>query len=317
MRVRSFEQLKRAAKFYNDTKQDGTIWIANDIDVTESIDFKTSVSLRGYGIKPLITSRVSPCFSWRRRQRPQSEHWYAGSMASGGRAEFFEHSEGVVERGDWVAIKSEDELPIAPHHRDGANFPLELHQVQHVRGNRIYVAGHIVDDMQTAVMWCRWPMAQGVTVADLSFEWSSEVDQHPYAVCLLFNATAGNRVENVDINRDGAGSIQWQMSAEATASGIRIGGSDRLESVYGIVAGCVNGLIVSDFAISGTRHAFTTTAGSAAGSSRWGTPLNVRLNNGIVNCPTKVDSDRYYSTIGLDTHSEGFGVTMVGILLAS
>lgn len=212
--------------------------------------------------------------------------------------------------GDWVLVKSEDVIPdVLPHYGDGGSqCPMELHQVDHVKGSdTLVLTDCVIDPIQASGKLAIVPMLSGRFIRNLRAVSAPDVVQGDYQVFCMFNATEGAVIEGVTLERNGPGAVSFQFSADFLMTRCNIYGTARADIVYGVTVGVVNRGLVRECNLIGTRHAFTTTggAGNAALKRRWGTALNTAIEDCFVSAATKTDGN---SRIALDTHSEGWGI---------
>lgn len=207
--------------------------------------------------------------------------------------------------GSYIICQSNDKIQVDPHSSNGVQHPQEIHLINYVKSKMVGVESFVVDPMD-GVLSVVSPI-ENIYIKNLSATFSGK--QPDYSTAFKFDSVANVVMENIHFKRSGPGAIWFNNAYNCRIDGCRIDGTAADDIVYGIVVGTVNNFFINDCVITGCRHAFTTTAGTSKGAERWGTPLNVIMNNSIINVPTKNNG---VTRIGLDTHPEGYGVQFKG-----
>lgn len=210
-----------------------------------------------------------------------------------------------LSEGDYIVCQSNDRITVDPHSNNGVQHPQEIHLINYVKSKMAGVESFVVDPMD-GVLSIINPL-ENIYIKNLTATFSGP--QPNYSTAFKFDGVSNVVMENVHFKRQGPGAIWFNNAYNCRIDGCRIDGTAADDIVYGIVVGTVNNFFINDCLITGCRHAFTTTAGISKGFERWGTPLNVVMNNSIINVPTK---DNGVTRVGLDTHPEGYGVLFKG-----
>lgn len=280
--------------------------------------FTAPVSVIGRGKGPIVRKTSDAAgitmFGWVPPGLPNAPSASHYDVAATEGNDYFTTTAFTPARGDIVLLYSDDTVPdLPPHFSGGVTKLASMHKVQYwdEANNRAYVEAAIPDTYATNAKAAVIPMLDGVVVENLTMA----TDDPDTTSSLLFYAVSNARVSNVRMLQDGPGQILLKYAMNSSLQGLTIEGTKAWEYVYGIVASICNGVLISDFNFTGTRHAFTTTGWYSLGTTRYGGAYNVRLCNGIVNNPVKYkDTDgTLASRIPLDTHPESNHITFDSI----
>lgn len=296
---------------------EGTLVIDGPVYLTTAKTFTAPISIRGLNQDAeIITKNATDyfaSFTWDQGFNPLSATSWS-ITTSKPRATYFTTPGGFnPTKGDWIIVYSEDTIPnVEPHGGTYSPRPLELHQISHVdsTNTRTYVADFIVDQLTTSAKVAYVPMMSGVQIRNIKI--SHEGTQGLYQTAFRLETCSEVIMDNITYPRGGGGAIWVGICGNVITQSVIHNGTEAFENVYGFVAGACNGWIISDCIINGTRHGFTTTS-SATGSGplrRYGTPLNVQLNNCIGYNYTKINESTGAATgrLMFDTHAEGWGI---------
>ena len=276
----------------------GTLIIDGDVKVKSSHAFTEPISIRGRDAGASLTvtntSNSFMAFTWNATWTATGATSYAVSTDSTF-SETITSAAHAPEKGDWIVVWSEDKIPDTYWH--DATYeprPAELHQVAYfdATNDLIYVAnGFVVDQLTTTPKMAIVPMDRNVTVRDLHVTHAGVSGQYPSL--FYFNCIDGLVVENIHSDRDAPGCIWATNSANVRFHGINLSGSERNELSYGTICGLCNGFMLCDSEFYGTRHPFSTTSAWTGTTPyrRYGTPLNVLVDNVQVCAYTKRDLD--------------------------
>lgn len=311
----------------------GTIWIDGELRLQSYHNFTEPVSIRGLGRGAGVIwfTSSSNLWRWNGNFNIAAQAGYAASTSQ----EFsqkVDYTPGAWTPaiGDWFLIESDDDLAgVPPHFIGGSQRGMELHQVQHwiAADGEIALSDYVRDQMTTNAKVIpldgtagNLTMMQDIVVDNLWFEYGDDPeDQADYTSALYFQGCVNVTCENLHFRRHGPGALSFNYCANSKVCGLVLEGAAKQDDVYGITAGVVNGLIISDFRVDNTRHVFTTTSGKASGLVRWGTPRNVLLQNGLVFGGLKYSPASGFgsSRIMLDTHPEGWGIEFRDIVISN
>ena len=288
----------------------GRLIIDGEVEFNEPITFTGNTRVVGRDSRALVKTTCNGVFRWIPNgvpSTPSESHFVIDPVKKG--YEYFSTSTFEPTRGDYVLIYSQDPTGAFPHHGlPGHNYPAELHKIERwdAGSKRAYIGDNFLQDMFTnprAVLLPR--LLEDVVVKDITIEYTGQ-DQGPYACSLWLRGVNNARLENVHLRQDGGGAVQLYYAMNTNAHGLVIEGTQAADIVYGVAFTACNGVIVSDFHITGTRHAFTTTSCMASGKDRYGSVLNTVVHNGVVRVPQKING---VSRVGLDTHAEAGDLT--------
>ncbi len=298
----------------------GNLVIDGSVYLDSAKDFTAPISLRGLdGNARIISNSTGEVFRWNPTFAVTSLTNYGISTAEP-RQEYINITGAIAAgyvpaSGQWIVMWSENTLSgMEPHNNVYSPRPGELHQVAEWNSNqgRIYVADFIVDRLTVSGKMAIVPMIEGVVVENLKFQVTPGVTVSDFASCLEFNACNNLRVRNIHVDRYGPGSFNFDNCANVIVSDITFEGIEKNDNVYGgVTVGIVNNFIFRDSFVYGSRHVFTTTAGFQASSPnrRYGTPLNVKVNNVHASCYSKIGATGQFTTrVAFDTHAEGWGI---------
>lgn len=295
----------------------GTLWIDGQVILLNNKNFTAPIHLKGLNSDAeILVQNTNPsfvaAFSW--NQAFIHTHLISYSVSSSkDLAEYISVSGTgyTPTEGDWVLLWSSNDITgVEPHTAGGTQSPMELHQVQEYdsAAQRAYFADPITDILSVSGNLGVMNMDENVEVENLTF--NQNTTQYDFQNSLYFRNINGVKVRNIHMRRGGVGAIFATFCTNVDISEIQYDGTYANDNVYGVVAGVVNGFTFRDSTVYGTRHAFTTTAGSSTGIKRYGTPLKCVIDNVRVYVPSKISSSNVKTTrIGLDTHAEGYGVT--------
>lgn len=273
------------------------------------------LEMRGDYSKILCDNTTAYMFLWDKGTPSAPSASYYNISATAG-DEYFTTTAFTPARGDYVLLYSTDAISgVYPHNGVGTGqYPGEIHRVRRwdSGNNRAYLDSTIIDTMSTGAKAAllNSVMMDGVVVRNCRFEYTGST-QPDFSYVMLLRGVNNAVIENVHCMQDGGGAIAVSYAMNCKMNGICIDGTAKADNVYGIVAGICNGLVVSDFRLTGCRHAFDTTGSLADGSNRYGTPSRIRLSNGVVNVPTKTDGNSSFGAI--HTHAEGYDITVDGV----
>lgn len=288
----------------NEQELESTISILNRNSVRETIKLVGSIQISKHH---LLTSPISiegPCLleysggslNW----AAKTTGWYA--LKNGAFSETL-LTDAPVTPGSLIICQSNDKINVEPHTKGGTQHPQEIHMVNFINGKTVGVESFLVDQMDGNISLLN-PI-ENVSVKNISIV--NVGKQASYSVALKFDGVANLVLEDINIKRNGAGCIWLNNAYNCNLNRVRIDGTHSVDNVYGLVFATVNNVFVTNCVITGCRHAITTTAGISKGVARWGTPLNILIDNCIFNVPTK---DNKQTRVGIDTHAEGYGLTV-------
>lgn len=293
----------------------GTLYIDGSVYVTTNQNFTAPISLRGLGTDAKIIGQNSASFftpfSWNRDfvissltqydiSTPKTKMEYIDASGTGWTPQI----------GEYILVWSEDTIPgVEPHGGTYAPKPMELHMVGHYNASnyRAYLSDFVVDQLSTSGKLAVMPLYDGIKIDNLEFEHSGS--QGTFTNCVFLQTCKNVFINNIRIGRNGCGAIYFNFCANVYCNDITMEGTARYDSVYGFVAGVVNGLKITNSHIHGTRHGFTTTSGYSTATKRYGTPLNVVIDNVNAYCYPVENGGTLTSRIMFDTHAEGWNVT--------
>jgi hypothetical protein len=305
------QSLKKALTYLQGSKR--TLWLAGDIFSRSWNRIGSSIAVRGKdGAHMKILSEGAFVYSKSGfPSKPYSTHPKATAIA--GYDCFQTEAPLPVKRGDWVLLYSDDQLIVHPHNGvSGYQSPAEIHRVERVDGNIVYIAGAMIDNIATNGRVAKLPEPiQSPLIENVSFEFVGQT-QANYASCLYLSGCASPRLVNVRIYSDGPGAINMKYCMDGSIDSPTVEGTKAADGVYGIMLSLCNGIIVNQGHMNGTRHPITSSSGFAVGRRRYGTPCNVIVNGGVWNIMTKLNGK---SRIGVDTHAEGKGWVHDGLVI--
>lgn len=290
-----------AAKDHLNAQGGGTLWIDGEVFLDGNLSFAAAVSLRGLHTDSAMNVK-SGAIQWGTSYDPTLVA--SGTIdPTGAFAIGFQNPSISIDPGDWVLVWSDDNLTgMQPHLTN--NRPMELHQVKEVRSGLYLLDDFIVDALTTNPQIAKVDMLKGVTVSNLRLRYSGVAEN-----TRLFDVRrlAGATFENLLWEHEGPGPIVVSVCADINFYNVSCHGKHNYDTGFGyhMVCGVVNGLRFADSDVRGVRHVFTT-SGFDEGSSRYGTPRNVVVDN--IRCGNNNKSTG--SHIMLDTHSEGWGVVI-------
>lgn len=296
MNVASEQEFKNAIATANKLGKPFKIDLINDISISSLCNITCPVSIDGGGFN--IAFSKSGCIAWSGRTKGifPCQTTPFGEIVK---------TDASLIPGDYIICQSNDKISVDPHNASGQQHPQEIHLVNYIKPKLIGVESFVVDKIDGFLSVLN-PIEN---IQIKNFTASFDGTQPDYSTALKFDGVSNVVVENLHFKRGGPGAIWFNNAYNCRIDGCRIDGTIANDIVYGIVVGTANNFFINDCVISGCRHAFTTTAGTSKGVERWGTPLNVVVNNCIINVPTK---DNGSTRIGLDSHPEGYGIHFKG-----
>ena len=296
----------------------GTLWIDGSVILLNDKNFTAPIHLKGLDQDAeIIVQNTSPSFVSAFAWNPTFS--YAGltaySMSTNkNRADYVSVSGTgyTPTEGDWVLMwdSGVNISGVEPHYTGGTQSPMEIHQIHEYDSStqRAYFSDFVVDIMNVSGKIAVIDFQENVEVSNLKF--SQTTSQNDFQNALYFRKINGVKVDNVRMDRNGVGAIYANFCANVDISNVHIEGTLKYDNVYGIVAGVVNGFNFRDSIVHGTRHVFTTTAGTAISTKRLGTPLKCSVKNITCYDCVKVDTSNNITTrVALDTHAEGWGIS--------
>lgn len=291
MNISSEQDLKKAVDALNKVGKSATLTFTNDISLEETHNINFPLSIDG-GFKNIEFKGGTLNYTGKVKGLTACQTTKLGEIVK---------TDAQLTEGSYIICQSNDKLAVDPHSPNGVQHPQEIHLVNYVKPKMVGVESFVVDPMD-GVLSVLNPL-ENIYIKNLTASFSGK--QPDYSTALKFDGVANVVLENLHFRRGGPGAIWFNNAYNCRIDGCRIDGTVADDVVYGIVVGTVNNFFINDCIITGCRHAFTTTAGTAKGSERWGTPLNVIMNNCIINVPTKNNG---VTRVGLDTHPEGYGI---------
>lgn len=294
----------------------GTLWIDGQVYLKNSQNFTAPINLRGVDNNAeIIVDRPVGVFSfsWNQDFSIFSQTNYDISIdRKRAQAVSLTGTGFTPASGQWIALWSEDTITgVEPHSNAWVPKPMEMHQISNwdQSNNAMYFSDFIVDNIQTDGKFAVLPMMNDIKVDNLVF--SREGDNSGAAKIFFFVTCNNVQVSNIRSKRNGPGELLFNFCSNVKVSNIVIEGNQDNNVYYGVDVGCVNGFIFENSVVYGTRHVFTTTSAAtkSSPSRRYGTPLNVKVNNVIhYNYPEVSPNGVTSSRLGFDTHAEGWGI---------
>lgn len=286
----------------------GTLWIDGEVIVNGNHAFTAPVSLRGLHPDSALNV-IQGRFSW--------ASWLSTTGSPGTISNtaafqsYIENPSITVNKGDWVAVWSNDEIEgIAPHYytnfpATAKNCPEELHQVKDIHEGKYVFDDSVVDALTISPSVNVLPNPLfNVVVSDLTIRYTPSTLVTQF---LFFYQCINLLVENITWEYGSSGYIVLTYCAGTKIRGCRYWGSYNNYNGWGyaIVANVVNGVVVSECDFQGVRHCFTTASSRDTSPIRWGTPRNCLVTNNRF-CGSYNIGDSQ-SIIIMDTHAEGWG----------
>lgn len=292
MNISSEQELKKAIDILNKAGKSDTLFLTNDITLSSSYVITAPISLNGNFFKIKYSNNAT--LSW----QGKTKGWYDLQTTELGE---IIKTDAPLSVGDYVICQSNDKINIDPHSSGGIQHPHEIHLINSVKPKMAGVESFVVDKMSGNLSILN-PL-ENICVSNLVAEYEGKQDD--YCTALKFDGVSNTTLSNIHFKKNGPGAIWFNNAYNTSINQCRLDGTLANDNVYAITVGTVNNFFISGCLITGSRHAFTTTAAISKGAERWGTPLNVIMNNCVINVPTKDDNT---TRVGLDTHAEGYGI---------
>lgn len=310
--ARSFSELKNLALALNNLPgiSAARIRYEGDWEQTERIDFRKPISLVGTpGHRLRIHPDVTTAYSW---YGTQSQFMPIDPMGSWEERVVMPHEILSLRRGDLVGLRADDVLDVYPHFGIlGKNCPFEVHQINHIDGRHLYLQSPAQDMFSEDPRMVVISPLRDFELRDLYIESSGTGEQtQKYSTLFRFQRCARVRLENVKTGREGPGAIDFRSCYDVTMDGCTIEGSERSDTVYGVVFGAVNNALLTKCKISGTRHAVTTTSEyqDTDQKTRWGSAINTVIDGNQIFLPYRAETGT--TRVGIDSHPEGRGIVV-------
>ena len=261
-----------AVNLVNANANPSTIRIVGDISLSSTYTFTAPVSMEGatgYSTITYTGTSSSAIFRWAAGggYDPFSDTAYDATTPHAF-SERIDVPGQTFTEGQWIIIWDNSQIDgVSPHLGEGeGQHPMEMHQVSYFDNvnKEIYVDGFVVDEITSnaagKIAVLDNPL-QDISLSRLVFDYDESGTPPDYAQALRFEGCVGIDIDKVRFTRRGYGTIWFDFCADIDCDIIQ-DGTDKVDRVYGVVAGVVNGMLLEGI-WRNTRHPFTTTAGNS------------------------------------------------------